>query len=221
MIIYRATNKKNNKSYIGQTIFSLDSRIKAHLNTVTNNGHFHFHNALRKYGLDGFEWNIIRICDDRKSLDDYEQYYILYYNTFKNGYNMTTGGCHCEYSKESREKIRQSQLGKNNHRFGIKQSPETRQKKSVAMTGFRHTPDSIRKISNYQSNRTKEHQDKLNKSNRNHKISNKTRAQMSKSHLGVSLSAEHRASMCIAQRKRYADKKLQNLVNVLTIMAQV
>ena len=65
MIIYKATNKINGKSYIGQTTKELDERIKGHLNSNKN---LYFHKALEKYSIDNFEWTILEECNDENEL---------------------------------------------------------------------------------------------------------------------------------------------------------
>lgn len=91
MIIYKATNIKNNKSYIGQTIYDLKSRIKSHISEA-NRDNLPFHNALLKYEND-FKWEIIEQCESKNELDEMEFHYILQYNTLMpNGYNLTLGG---------------------------------------------------------------------------------------------------------------------------------
>jgi len=56
MIIYKITNKINNKSYIGQTIKNLDKRWKQHIYfSKTNKKNGKFNNAIRKY--DKCVWN--------------------------------------------------------------------------------------------------------------------------------------------------------------------
>ena len=53
-----------------------------------------FHNAIKKYGWNNFDWQVIERCDSKKELDEMEFHYIIQYNSFfrKNGYNMTLGG---------------------------------------------------------------------------------------------------------------------------------
>ena len=100
MIIYIATNKINGKSYIGQTINSLKQRKKRHLWDASNKRTIiYFHKALRKYGFNNFNWKIICKCNDIKSLNKLEAYYIKLYNTFKNGYNLTIGGTGTGFKK--------------------------------------------------------------------------------------------------------------------------
>ncbi len=131
MIIYKATNTKNNKSYIGQTIFSLDTRIKSHLSEAKRDN-LPFHNALLKY-MNEFEWKVLVECNSKEKLDKLEFYYIKQYNAlFPSGYNMTLGGegthgwipsqntkdkiskslTGRKISKESIEKRRQKMFGK-------------------------------------------------------------------------------------------------------------
>lgn len=93
-IIYKYTNKINGKSYIGQTIQSLNKRHNRHLYD-SKNDNLYFHKALQKYGVDNFELIIIEDNINIEELDDKEKYWIKYYDTFylnDNGYNMTEGG---------------------------------------------------------------------------------------------------------------------------------
>ena len=75
MIIYKATNKVNGKVYIGQTTRDLSTRQCQHKWESKNKGGNYFYRAINKYGFDSFEWEIIRICDNMKSLNAYEKYY--------------------------------------------------------------------------------------------------------------------------------------------------
>ena len=93
MIIYKATNKINGQSYIGLTTRTLRERQlehQRHLNTENT----YFHRAIKKYGIENFEWSIIDDSSNSESeLRQKETYYINKYNTLApNGYNITTGG---------------------------------------------------------------------------------------------------------------------------------
>ena len=118
MIIYKVVNKINGKCYIGQTIKSLKYRKSCHLWEVNrNNTNVYFHNAIRKYGKDNFEWKILCKCETKDELDEMEFHYIKQYNSFKpNGYNLTLGGNKGTYgwipSKETRRKISKGNKGK-------------------------------------------------------------------------------------------------------------
>lgn len=89
-IIYKIQNILNEKLYIGQTVNNLDIRIKGHINCKQKIG---LHGAIKKYGIENFEWEIIEKCDDSE-LNEREKYYIkkLKSHYTKDGYNLTWGG---------------------------------------------------------------------------------------------------------------------------------
>lgn len=100
--IYSITNKTNNKRYIGQTI-NLQSRWNAHTNDLLNNKH-HSHklqNAWNK-DKDNFQFEIIEEIDDNL-LDEREKYWILFYDSYNNGYNETLGGDGCGHETLERK----------------------------------------------------------------------------------------------------------------------
>lgn len=95
--IYKATNKINNKCYIGKSV-DIDYRINRHrrdaFRETSSAYNCYFYKAIRHYGLDNFTFEVIEECDVEK-LDDREKYYIKLYNSYyKNGggYNLTRGG---------------------------------------------------------------------------------------------------------------------------------
>lgn len=90
---------KTHKAYIGQTIRTIDMRLLAHLKSaLKRNSEFTIHKAIRKYGLDCFEVEELEcvegeiLSDLKDDLDNLEKFYIQYYDTYHNGYNMTIGG---------------------------------------------------------------------------------------------------------------------------------
>lgn len=97
--VYKCVNVLNEKVYIGITIESLEERKRKHISdTLRNKDKCHFHRALRKYGLDAFEWSIIEtISSDSKEnllfcLRKLEIKYIELYSSYSSGYNSTPGG---------------------------------------------------------------------------------------------------------------------------------
>lgn len=93
--IYKITNLVNNKIYIGQTIFNTCAhRWKYYRNIIGKNyaPNVAIVNALNKYGYDNFKFECIESNIDLEQLDDRERYWIAYYNSYKEGYNETTGG---------------------------------------------------------------------------------------------------------------------------------
>lgn len=94
MLIYKATNKLNKKSYIGKTERALNTRISEHIrDSKKENITSYFHRALKKYGIDNFEFTILAETNNEADLNNLEIEYIANLNTLKpNGYNITVGG---------------------------------------------------------------------------------------------------------------------------------
>lgn len=96
-IIYCYINKINLKCYVGQTSRP-KLRYKQHLIESKNPGTNHFHRAINKYGIENFKYVILKkinITDDinyRLIMDKLESEYIIKFNSYENGYNMTKGG---------------------------------------------------------------------------------------------------------------------------------
>lgn len=93
-LIYKYTNKINGKVYIGQTTEKLERRHYRHCVQHIDDGTY-FHKALKKYGIDNFELEIIENSIPLSELDNREIYWIKqfdsYYTSGK-GYNLTKGG---------------------------------------------------------------------------------------------------------------------------------
>jgi len=126
--IYKATNIKNGKCYIGFDS-NWPKRKNDHIREANRNkSNFIIHKALRKYGIDCFSWDIIYQSLDRNHcLNVMENYFIQIYDSYNNGYNMTLGG---------------------DGTLGIKVSQKTRNKLRKANTGRIVTEQTKQKISN-------------------------------------------------------------------------
>ena len=99
--IYCYVNKINGKKYIGQTN-NLERRKKQHIQDSIHcfQGHeisyeLPFHRAIRKYGIDNFEYSILEVIDteDWDEVNKLESKYIKKENTIvPNGYNLQCNG---------------------------------------------------------------------------------------------------------------------------------
>lgn len=89
--IYKITNLKNNKCYIGSAI-NLKARIKRHVYELKNQLHNNIYllRSFNKYGINNFEFELIEIFDKikYKELLLIEENYIQLYNSIKEGYNL-------------------------------------------------------------------------------------------------------------------------------------
>ena len=90
--IYKITNTINNKLYIGKTINTIASRWGEHQKNFTSlRDDMVIHKAMYKYGKEAFIIEEIEQCDN-SIINEREQYWIAYYDTYNNGYNSTIGG---------------------------------------------------------------------------------------------------------------------------------
>lgn len=123
------------KYYIGQTIRP-KFRKNGHVSRAFNGSELPFHRAIRKYGIDSFEYSILcRItCSNTETLSEIlnnlEQYYITKYNSkVPTGYNVTEGG---------------------EGNLGIVLSEETKYKMSLSKIGHKCSANTKKKMSRWQ-----------------------------------------------------------------------
>lgn len=119
--VYCHTNKINGKKYIGITKRKPEERWG-------NNGcHYKrcklFYNAIRKYGCDNFEHDILFINLSKDEAVEKEKELIKKYNSNDNhyGYNLTKGGDGLNGyipTEETRKKMSIMNSGKNNYFYG-------------------------------------------------------------------------------------------------------
>lgn len=93
--VYKHTNKKNGKSYVGITSMAPKDRW--------SNGHGYrqqkkFYNAIVKYGWDGFTHEILATCKDKETAYELEIALIKKYDCVDNGYNVSDGGDSMDYA---------------------------------------------------------------------------------------------------------------------------
>ena len=83
MIIYKTTNKINNKFYIGKDKCNNPKYIGSGINLKK---------AIKKYGKCNFEKEILEYCNSLSELNEREIYWIKELDAIRHGYNLTEGG---------------------------------------------------------------------------------------------------------------------------------
>lgn len=116
-VIYMYTNKVNGKKYVGQTWHEARRRGEHDTSSRSITEGFTFQKALKKYGYDVFDYNILHShVYDQKTLDDLEVKEIREQGArTPNGYNETDGGRGGRLSPDSIAKLSKSlrdKLGK-------------------------------------------------------------------------------------------------------------
>ena len=189
--IYKITNTVNGKSYIGQTIQSIEARFKAHLSGLSGTVLKH---AIAKYGAEAFRCEPIHQDVPNENLDNLERKEIKAHNTLApNGYNLEAGG----------------------HKNKIIH-PETRKKigakTAIAHKGMKRSSETRLKMSQWQQGRklSPEHRKNIGESQKGKKISPEAIEKTASFHRGRKRPPEVIENIKSAQRRRRErEKQLQ------------
>lgn len=150
-IIYEHINKINGKRYIGQTCQKPEYRWN-HGEGYKNSAHFY--SAIKKYGWDNFEHNILYTNLTQKEANKLEEELIKKYNLTnrEKGYNSDSGGKNKIPSDETR--LKQSISAQNRPIV----SEETKKKLSQLSKGITRSKETRDKISQASIQREKDKQ---------------------------------------------------------------
>lgn len=113
MIIYLLTNRTNGKYYVGQTTQPLCDRLRQHAaDAQRKTGRLQ--QAIRKYGIDTFDVEILARASSYAELDELEKLWIAISGADKSGigYNSTSGGKRFHMTDEVRSKLSAAHAGK-------------------------------------------------------------------------------------------------------------
>lgn len=133
--VYITTNLINNKKYIGKRMCCCDIQFDEYLGSGTI-----LKQAIKKYGKENFEKEILEICENAQECNEAEKYWIKYFNAVEddNFYNIALGGdggdTYSGLDEETLQKIKNKKSerfsGENNPMYGARHSEETRKKMS-------------------------------------------------------------------------------------------
>lgn len=100
--IYLIKNDINSKVYIGQTIQTLKKRFNGHCcySKSDRSINMYIKRAIHKYGKEHFSIHLLEECSIEE-LNSKEQYWIQYYDSYNNGYNLTIGGQDSYFDKRA------------------------------------------------------------------------------------------------------------------------
>jgi group I intron endonuclease len=207
-VIYKATNKINKKSYIGFAV-DFEKRKNEHIKQMQY-ARTYFHRALIKYGLDNFEWTILKedatLEDEIILIREHETFW-----TLEKGYNLTLGGegllGHIK-TEETKEKLRKAHLGKKPTENQLKTLRENAKK----MQEIGHTEETKKKISDSLKGKplTEEHKKNISLNHASKKEtgsyyqSEEYKEKMSKSLKGKKRTPEAIEKYRLAAKKRWA-----------------
>lgn len=134
--VYCHKNKTNGKNYVGITkMWPPSLRWHRGGGYATQSKFYH---AIQKYGWDGFEHIIVATKLTESEAKNFEILLIEKLDCIEHGYNVSRGGDsgNCiKYTPEIRAAISARTKGKNNPRYGVKLTQETKDKISQSLTG--------------------------------------------------------------------------------------
>ncbi len=126
-IVYRATSKASGKRYVGVTGKSLEQRKYQHgYQAIKARKPHAFAQAIRKYGVDGFDWEVI---SSHARMRDAIREEMRLIREARPEYNATMGGQAGHHVMSPKERRRISELHRGNtYRLGKTHTPEVRER---------------------------------------------------------------------------------------------
>lgn len=110
MHIYKFTHVESGRCYIGQTIQDTNRRRLEHINGSRHSDRtYHFHNALKKYGIDAFTFDVIAKASTLEELNRLEEQYVEEFDSISNGFNIRNPGNNKTHNLASIERMKESQ----------------------------------------------------------------------------------------------------------------
>ena len=206
--IYLITNKTNGKIYIGKhSTNKLDDGYMGSGKLILK--------AEQKYGIENFTKDYLAFCDSEETLNYLEKFYIKKYKAREIGYNLTDGGdgsCGYIVKEETKEKNRQSHLGK-------KCSNETKFKISQSNKGRIKSKEECYKISEGLKglNKTEEHKKHLSESLKGKLVGEKN-PNFGKHHIFGPMTDEHKQKLSESNKHPHKKVKWQTSTGEIKIM---
>lgn len=205
--IYIAIHRLTGLLYVGSAL-NLWRRLITHLSSARNGSRSRFHRALREFGSDAFDFDVIQYCPKEKLLER-ERFWIIFFdaasvdnlNTNKNPMAVYDS----KRNEVTRERNRQAQLRRG-------QTTEAARK---AMSDAQKERNARLKIEGTRIPMSQEQRDKIAATLRvksivpparkGTKSSDETRAKQSAGSKGRKLSEEHKAKMRLIAQNRSAE----------------
>lgn len=185
--LYRITNKINGKFYIGQTV-QPDKRWYQHkYMSEQDKPSMVISYAIKKYGADAFEFEVIAGCKNWNDANDIETLLVSQYSSLvPNGYNVAAGGFNAPKSEAWIQAMRdwhaslspeeRAEISKQQREATLQQIAE----KGHPAQGTKRTPEVLKKMSEIRLANPVEYTEEIRK-------------KMSESHIGITDSEETKA----------------------------
>ena len=142
-LIYTIICKVNGKRYVGQTVCELSKRWREHIQESRGQSHKPLYRAMSKYGIGMFNVRILEEDIPVELLSDRERHWITQFDSYNQGYNLTTGG-EVSYAlrEDVRERISESHMGVSKPEEQVQKMIQTHKERKVSFsvrgTGTHH-----------------------------------------------------------------------------------
>lgn len=214
--VYKHT-APSGKIYIGITSQKVKHRWN-NGNGYCNN--IYFTRAVKKYGWENFNHEILFTGLSKKEAGRIEQYLIEKYDCIMpKGYNKSKGGDYgalgIHHSEETKKKISEALSGKNHYLYGKHRSKKTKEKLRQAHLGKRLSEETKRKIGESSKGRkhTKEDLKKMSEWQIGKKLSEETKRKISESHKGKRLSEETRRKISESNKGKHLSPETRKKIS--------
>jgi group I intron endonuclease len=135
MHIYKFTHLVSGRCYIGQTTQDPNRRRLEHISDSRyTTKEYHFHNALRKYGVDSFVFEVIDSANSLEELNLLEEKYVVQYDSINNGFNIRQAGGNKLHSEESKQRMSEAQKAAHDRRRKLNGDKHEKHKKHIWTT---------------------------------------------------------------------------------------
>ena len=208
--VYIHTNKINNKKYVGIT--SQNPPEKRWDEGRGYHRNKHFTSAIKKYGWDNFEHEIVADELTASEAEDMECSLIQEYNTMdqRYGYNLTSGGEVGKiYSEEARRNISLSLRGEKHPNYGKHHSEETKRKIAEGNKGKIVSEETRKKMSEINKGRTysEEYKQRMSETLKGRIFSEEHRQHLREALEGREFSEEHKSKLSEAAKERWQNEE--------------
>ena len=190
--IYCAIHRDSLMCYVGSSVNIHRRRIE-HLHASKTKCLTNFHRALREFGADSFDFELLEICSKENMLER-EEFWIKFLGAASlDGFN-TSKTPTATYNRQVSEVSRKRHSAGNR---GKKRTPERIEQMRQIHLGTKHSAEHIEKIRAKMKVRvfTEEHRARLSASQKGRTFSEETREKMRQAALGRKLSKGHKVKI--------------------------
>lgn len=194
--VYCHTLKEDGRKYFGITCQKPEYRWNGGRGYLNHSYHSHFSNAIKLYGWDAFNHEILYTGLSQEEARQKEIELIAEFNTRDRRYGFNT------------------LIGGDTGMRGIKQSQESIEKRRKSNTGKKRTEETKRKISEWHKNPPQSYRDSLSKAFKGRTVNEETRKKISEATKKAMQNPSVREKVIAANRRKAAKFDNRRIYNI-------